>query len=257
MHPRTGLREAGPGWAEDPHWTIWLYPTGTPGPSVRSRSTPDRGPQSRGRGWRYQRDNPAMALTPGTELLLAALVVAFIGAVLGSVGFTATIGRRQLHRITAVTEALAGATDPAYVVQTDGLHDPKLRAAFGRLADRVSDTWTLATVDPLTGVANRQSADRPDRGGAGAGQPLRPAAVDRARRPRPLQARQRRPRPLGRRHGPARVRADARGQRPGGRHRRPLRRRGVHAGPARDRRRRRGHDGREAPPGRGRPPDPA
>jgi diguanylate cyclase (GGDEF)-like protein len=98
-----------------------------------------------------------MALSPSTELLLAALVVAFIGAVLGSVGFAATFGRRQMRRITALTEALADASDPASIVETDGLHDPKLRVAFGRLAARVSEAWTLATVDPLTGVLNRQA----------------------------------------------------------------------------------------------------
>jgi diguanylate cyclase (GGDEF)-like protein len=98
-----------------------------------------------------------MAISTGTELLLAGLVVAFIGAVLGSVGFAATIGRRQVGRITAVTEALAGATDPFSIVATDGLQDPKLRAAFGLLAARVSEAWTLATVDPLTAVLNRQA----------------------------------------------------------------------------------------------------
>ena len=98
-----------------------------------------------------------MAISSGTELLLAALVVAFVGAILGSVGFTATIGRRQRQRITAITEALAGATDPFSIVATDSLEDPKLRAAFSRLAARVSEAWTLATVDPLTGVLNRQA----------------------------------------------------------------------------------------------------
>jgi len=98
-----------------------------------------------------------MAISPGTELLLAALVVAFVGAVLGSVGFAATFGRRQVRRITALTEALADASDPASIVETDGLQDPKLRVAFGRLAARVSEAWTLATVDPLTGVLNRQA----------------------------------------------------------------------------------------------------
>jgi diguanylate cyclase (GGDEF)-like protein len=98
-----------------------------------------------------------MAIQPGTELMLAALVVAFTGAVLGSAGFAFTIGRRQLHRITAITEVLAGASDPFPVVDTDGLEDPKLRAAFGRLAARVSEAWTLATVDPLTAVLNRQA----------------------------------------------------------------------------------------------------
>ena len=98
-----------------------------------------------------------MAIQPSTALLLAALVVAFTGAVLGSAGFALTIGRRQLHRITAITEALAGARDPFPVVDTNGLQDPKLRAAFGRLAARVSEAWTLATVDPLTAVLNRQA----------------------------------------------------------------------------------------------------
>ncbi len=37
------------------------------------------------------------------------------------------------------------------------IRDPRLRAAFRALADRVADTWRLATVDPLTGIANRQA----------------------------------------------------------------------------------------------------
>ncbi|MFI5199996.1 MAG: GGDEF domain-containing protein, partial [Candidatus Limnocylindrales bacterium] len=98
-----------------------------------------------------------MTIPPGTELLLAALVVAFSGAVLGSAGFAATVGRRQARRITAVTEALAGSTDPFTVVDLDSLDDPKLRAAFGLLAGRISEAWTLATVDPLTAVLNRQA----------------------------------------------------------------------------------------------------
>ncbi len=98
-----------------------------------------------------------MVISTGTGLMLAALVVAFAGAILGSAGFAATIGRRQVRRIIIATEALAGATDLSSVVDTGGLDDPKLRAAFGRLAERVAETWTLATVDPLTGVLNRQA----------------------------------------------------------------------------------------------------
>ncbi|HEY4754045.1 MAG TPA: diguanylate cyclase, partial [Candidatus Limnocylindrales bacterium] len=37
------------------------------------------------------------------------------------------------------------------------IDDPHLRAAFGQLADRVAATWQAATVDPLTGIANRQA----------------------------------------------------------------------------------------------------
>ncbi len=98
-----------------------------------------------------------MVIATSIELLLAALVVACIGAIIGSAGFAATVGRRQIRRIAAITEALAGATDPSSVVDTDNLDDPQLRASFGRLAVRVSEAWTLATVDPLTGVLNRQA----------------------------------------------------------------------------------------------------
>ncbi|MGH2511832.1 MAG: diguanylate cyclase [Candidatus Limnocylindrales bacterium] len=98
-----------------------------------------------------------MTIPPGTELMLAALVVAFSGAVLGSAGYAATVGRRQVRRITRITEDLAGATDSSSVVDTNSLEDPKLRAAFSTLARRVSEAWTLATVDPLTAVLNRQA----------------------------------------------------------------------------------------------------
>ncbi len=98
-----------------------------------------------------------MAISTGTELLLVALVVAFICAVLGATGYAATVGRREVRRITSITIALADATDPSAIVDTNCLEDPRLRAAFGRLAGRVSEAWTLATIDPLTGVLNRQA----------------------------------------------------------------------------------------------------
>jgi len=60
-----------------------------------------------------------MTIPPGTELLLAALVVAFTGAVLGSAGFAATVGRRQMRRITAVTEALANVVRHSGASQVD------------------------------------------------------------------------------------------------------------------------------------------
>ena len=158
MRPGTGLRNAGYRLAAHLAWTFWLYPTGTPGPSVWARYHSLDSPRNEGAiGGRTQGDTQAMAISTGTELLLAALVVAFVGAVLGSAGFAATVGRRQVRRILVATEALAGATDPSSVVDTSHLDDPKLRAAFSRLAERVAEAWTLATVDPLTGVLNRQA----------------------------------------------------------------------------------------------------
>ena len=42
-------------------------------------------------------------------------------------------------------------------LEAERIADPRLRNAFSQLADRVADTWSLATVDPLTGIANRQA----------------------------------------------------------------------------------------------------
>ena len=88
-------------------------------------------------------------------LLLAAL----IGALAGSAGFAAFIVRRQNGRIAALADRLTHAADEGELVALDAarIDDPRLRAAFRGLADRVADTWRLATVDPLTGIANRQA----------------------------------------------------------------------------------------------------
>ena len=112
--------------------------------------------------------------------------------------------------------------------------DPRLRNAFSQLADRVADTWSLATVDPLTGIANRQAVLARLDEELAAREPVPPPAVGDHHRPRPLQAAQRRARPRGRRRRPAPRRAAPRGERPRRRHRGPLRRRGVPRRAARD-----------------------
>jgi diguanylate cyclase (GGDEF)-like protein len=89
-------------------------------------------------------------------VLLTALL---IGALAGSAGFALFIVRRQNHRVAAVAARLARAGDEGELlaVESGRIADPRLREAFRDLADRVADTWRLATVDPLTGIANRQS----------------------------------------------------------------------------------------------------
>src|SRR6185295_5881988 len=69
------------------------------------------------------------------------------------------IERRQLRGVARLAERLATAADESALVALDAerIADPKLRDAFRDLADRVADTWRLATIDPLTGIANRQS----------------------------------------------------------------------------------------------------
>jgi diguanylate cyclase (GGDEF)-like protein len=102
------------------------------------------------------------ALTATIVLCIAATL---IGALVGSAGFAALIVRRQNGRLAALAEHLTHAQDEGALVAVDAgrIHDPRLRAAFRALADRVGDTWRLATIDPLTGLATRQAIfDRVD-----------------------------------------------------------------------------------------------
>ncbi len=62
-----------------------------------------------------------------------------------------------MRRIAELTEILAGGGDLSGGVDTGRVDDPRLRAGFGRLVERMGEAWTLATVDLLTGVLNRQA----------------------------------------------------------------------------------------------------
>ena len=92
-------------------------------------------------------------------LLVLATLVALVGALAGSAGFAALVVRRQNRRLASLAEQLTSAGDEDALAAFDArrIHDPRLRVAFAALADRVADTWRLATVDPLTGVATRQA----------------------------------------------------------------------------------------------------
>src|SRR5215207_4270202 len=83
-------------------------------------------------------------------------------ALAGSAGFAAFVVHRQNRRLSDIAERLAraGQDGPVVAREAGRIRDPRLRAAFSQLADRVSDTWTQATVDPLTGIANRQTVLR-------------------------------------------------------------------------------------------------
>jgi diguanylate cyclase (GGDEF)-like protein len=98
-----------------------------------------------------------MVISASTSLILVVLAIGLVGALLGTAGYAATFGRRQMRRIASLTELLVGTTDATEPLNTGKLQDPRLRAAFERLAARMSQGWTLATVDLLTGVLNRQA----------------------------------------------------------------------------------------------------
>ena len=109
-----------------------------------------------------------------------ALAIAVVGALVGTAGFSALVVRRQNHRVASLAERLATAGNDASLVAEAAarIDDPRLRRAFEQLAGRVADTWQLATVDPLTGIPNRQNVlSRVDDELARANRYRRPLAV--------------------------------------------------------------------------------
>ncbi|MBI2776646.1 MAG: diguanylate cyclase [Chloroflexi bacterium] len=102
-------------------------------------------------------DLPLLDLPPSVELLVGVVVLLFLGAIAGTAGFAATAWRRQIRLMTDLTASLATGADPTDLNAIARIRDEHLRASFEQLAQRVSQTWTLATRDLLTQVANRQT----------------------------------------------------------------------------------------------------
>ncbi len=98
-----------------------------------------------------------MVLPITTEVLVAALVILLVGAMAGTAGYATTMGHRQIRQIARLTERLAAASDPRDLVATENLRDERLRQGFDRLAGRIAEAWTLATMDFLTEIPNRQA----------------------------------------------------------------------------------------------------
>ena len=97
------------------------------------------------------------ALAPELAQSYVAIAIACAAAILGATGFALTVVRRQTRRMARLMDALASATDASHLAKAAGINDPHLRSSFAQLADRVTEVWTLATIDHLTGVLNRQA----------------------------------------------------------------------------------------------------
>lgn len=102
---------------------------------------------------------PGRIVDATTALAAAALVIALLGALAGTAGFAAIVVRRDRRRIAALADRLAGAEEPIAVIDAnaDPVGDPRLRDAMRRVAGRLAETLELATIDPLTGILNRQT----------------------------------------------------------------------------------------------------
>jgi diguanylate cyclase (GGDEF)-like protein len=96
-------------------------------------------------------------LAPEMATAYLAVGILFVAATLGAAGFAVTVVRRQTRRVAKLMDLLASATDGRHLAKAEGIHDPHLRASFRLLAERLTQVWTLATIDHLTGVLNRQA----------------------------------------------------------------------------------------------------
>jgi diguanylate cyclase (GGDEF)-like protein len=102
---------------------------------------------------------PRGRLDTATTAMALTLAIALVGALIGAAGFAAFVVSLQNRRIARIAERLAraDADNPVLAAEALRIRDRRLRAAFGELAGRVAQTWVQATVDPLTGIANRQT----------------------------------------------------------------------------------------------------
>jgi diguanylate cyclase (GGDEF)-like protein len=89
--------------------------------------------------------------------VVVAVVAVFMTALAGAAGYAFLVRRRETDRIVRLTAQLAA--DPSLLRNPERINvrDRRLRLAFERLAERLAETWTLATVDKLTEVLNRQA----------------------------------------------------------------------------------------------------
>ena len=96
-------------------------------------------------------------LPPVMALTYVAIAIALVSALAGTGGFAFLVVRRQTKRTIDLLDLLASATDARPLAKARGIRDPRLRASIGQLAERLTEAWTLATIDQLTGVRNRQA----------------------------------------------------------------------------------------------------
>ncbi len=98
-------------------------------------------------------------MSVSTVLALVLILAVLAGALAGAAGFALLVVRRQNRRTGRLLEHLASAQDEAALVGIDAgrIRDRRLRESVETLAGRVALTWVQATVDPLTGIANRQA----------------------------------------------------------------------------------------------------
>lgn len=92
-----------------------------------------------------------------TELGVALIAAATVGALLGTTGYAVIVARRQLRRISGLLDQLTAHEATGRELDTAAVHDPRVRRSLDALATQLADTWTLATTDLLTGALSRQS----------------------------------------------------------------------------------------------------
>jgi len=100
-----------------------------------------------------------LRLVPTPENLSVAAALLVVGAIVGALGFSMTIGRLRARRLARLADRLARATG-AEGVGPISYPDRRLSESLERLATRIATVEALASTDALTRVTNRQACLR-------------------------------------------------------------------------------------------------
>jgi diguanylate cyclase (GGDEF)-like protein len=92
-----------------------------------------------------------------TTETMPVVVALFAAALVGAAGYSLLVRRRETTRVVRLMERLADDPTMLRTPKAIRVRDRRLRAAFVRLGERLAETWTLATIDNLTEVPNRQA----------------------------------------------------------------------------------------------------
>ncbi len=93
-------------------------------------------------------------MPPGAIIDLALVAV---GAILGALVFSATVGRHRARRLARLADRLARATGDDRSGRSFRYPDRDVSRSFADLAARIATVEAMATTDPLTQLANRQA----------------------------------------------------------------------------------------------------
>jgi diguanylate cyclase (GGDEF)-like protein len=94
---------------------------------------------------------------PPVDAEVVDVLLLAVGAIVGALAFSLTVGRHRAARLARLTDRLALLTSHRSPSETFAYPDRTLSEALERLAGRIADVEALASTDTLTRLLNRQA----------------------------------------------------------------------------------------------------